>query len=73
MCESGLDMPALDEIEITPAMIEAGVMALCDFEPDTGRSLAEMAVSCFNAMAAELPVTNRNENVPCGGDLLPNV
>ncbi len=48
-------------IEITPAMIEAGVLELCEFDPEGGYSLSELAVATFKAMAAKLPVSDVGE------------
>lgn len=45
----------LAEIEITPAMTDAGVSVLCDYEPDTGVSLIDLVGRVFSAMALQSP------------------
>lgn len=48
------------QILITPAMIDAGVSVLCDYEPNTGVSLADLAERLFVAMVnpAKVPLVN---------------
>ena len=48
------------EFEITPAMIEAGVFAFCEFEE--GESLRTRVTEIFLAMWSELPLANRITN-----------
>lgn len=61
MCESEQRQADAHEIVVTPEMIEAGLEVLCDYEPDTGVSLGELARVCFIAMAAELPAADSLE------------
>jgi hypothetical protein len=51
-----------EEIEITPQMIEAGVMELCEYQPDGGVTLSEVATACFKAMASKLPLSDRRKD-----------
>jgi hypothetical protein len=53
-----------NRLEITPAMIEAGVDVLCDFDPDGGVSFGKLASSIFGAMITELPRPNVFEYGP---------
>ena len=50
------------EIEVTPAMVEAGVVAICDYEPERGVPLSDLAVAVFKAMASKLPISNAGED-----------
>lgn len=49
------DRPALYDMEITPAMIDAGVSQFCEYQPDTGESLSDRVREIFLAMWVELP------------------
>lgn len=53
--QSENDRPAL----ITPAMIDAGVRAFCDYQPDEGEPLSERVCEIFLAMMAEFPSGDR--------------
>lgn len=56
MCESYQDRPALKVIEVTPAMIEAGIDELR--EHHIGDDLKYVVETVFRAMAYESPSTS---------------
>ena len=50
------------EVSVSRAMIDAGLEVLCDYEPDCGTSLSELAALTFKAMAAKLPLADGDED-----------
>ena len=51
--------------EVTPEMLNAGVEALCEFEPDSGWSGAEIVRAVYLAMTGKLPASDVLEYTVC--------
>lgn len=51
------DRPTLDEIEVTPEMIEAGEIAFCEFEP-----LSETRAEAVARIYREMVKVSRSQN-----------